>query len=158
MYHGLLLLHNLLRWIILLLAIVAIYRSFTGMNANKPFTDADKKIGLYLMIAAHITLLIGLYQWAVGPLGLQNILNLGFGAVMKDRVYRFYAVEHLSGMIIAIALITLGRGVARKKIADAAKHKRAFWFFFIAILIILFSVPWPFRQGIGRPWLPGIHS
>src|SRR5580658_7200078 len=98
MYNGLLTLHSLFRWLILILGIIAIYRGFSGMQANKPFTDRDKKIGLYFMISAHITLLIGLYQWVVGPWGLQNIKNLGFGAVMKDPVSRFFAVEHTTGM------------------------------------------------------------
>jgi hypothetical protein len=151
MYNALLLLHSLLRWIILLLALIAIYRSYTGMKTNKPFTDTDKKIGLFLMISAHTTLLIGLYQWIVGPLGLQNILNSGMAAVMKDPVYRFYAVEHMTGMIIGITLITIGRGVSKKNIPDGVKHKKTFWFFLIALIIILASVPWPFRASIGRP-------
>jgi len=140
-----------MRWVILLLALIAIYRSYTGMKTGRPFTDTDKKIGLFLMISAHTTLLIGLYQWIVGPWGLQNILNSGMAAVMKDPVYRFYGVEHLTGMIIAIALITVGRGVSKKNIPDTLKHKKTFWFYLIALIIILASVPWPFRAGIGRP-------
>ena len=126
------------------------------MNAGKPFTAGDKKIGLFLLIAAHTTLLIGLYQWITGPLGLATIQSIGFSAVMKDPVSRFYSVEHMTGMIIAIVLITIGRGVSKKNIPDAVKHKKTFWFFLIALVIILASVPWPFRAGIGRPLLPGM--
>jgi hypothetical protein len=153
MYTGLLHLHSFLRWIILLLALIAIGKSYVGMTAGKPFTSGDKKTGLFLMISAHITLLIGIYQWVAGPWGLKNIQQLGFGAVMKDPVLRFYAVEHLTGMLVAIILITVGRGVGKKKIPDNVKHKKTFWFFLIALLIILASVPWPFRVGVGRPWL-----
>ncbi|MHA4809856.1 hypothetical protein ACX0G9_17205 [Flavitalea flava] len=152
MYTGLLHLHSFMRWIILILAIIAIYKSYIGMTAGKAFTAGDKKIGLFLMISAHTTLLIGLYQWIVGPWGLKNIQNMGFGPVMKDSVFRFYAVEHLTGMIIAIVLITIGRGVSKKNIPDQVKHKKTFWFFLVAVLIILVSVPWPFRVGIARPW------
>ena len=126
------------------------------MTAGKPFTATDKKTGLFLLIASHTTLLIGLYQWITGPLGLKNIQAMGFGAVMKDPVFRFYGVEHLTGMVIAVILITIGRGVSKKSIPDAAKHKKTFWFFFVALIIILISVPWPFRVGIGRPLLHGI--
>jgi uncharacterized membrane protein len=153
MYNALLILHSLLRWVILLLALVAIYRSYTGMRGGKPFTATDKKIGLFLMISAHTTLLIGLYQWITGPWGLQNIRNMGMEAVMKDPVYRFYGVEHMTGMIIGIVLITIGRRVSKTTIPDKAKHKRTFWYYLIALVIILASVPWPFRAGIGRPLL-----
>ncbi len=152
-YNGLLLLHSLLRWVILILLLVAIVKSYTGMNAGKPFSAGDKKVALFLMISAHTTLLVGLYLWFFGPWGMANISNLGFGEVMKDRVMRYYAVEHTTGMLIAIVLITIGRGAVKKKMTDAAKYKKMFWFFLIALVIILATVPWPFRAGIGRPWL-----
>ncbi len=153
MYQGLLHLHNLLRWVILLLAIIAIIKAFAGMTSTKPFTKSDKRTGLYLMISAHITFLIGLYQWLTGPWGLNNIMNSGMAAVMKDSVFRYWAVEHFLSMLIAIILITIGRGVSKKSIPDKSKHKRTFWFYLVALLIILATVPWPFRVGIGRPLL-----
>jgi hypothetical protein len=153
MYTALLVLHSILRWVILLLGFVAVFKSYSGMTAGKRFYAGDRKVGLFLMIAAHTTLLVGLYLWLTGPWGLANIRNLGFGEVMKDKVYRFYAVEHLFGMLVAIVLITLGRGAAKKPISDRAKHKRTFWFVLVALVIILATVPWPFRAGIARPWL-----
>ena len=153
MYAGLLSLHSYLRWVILILAVVAIYKSWSGMTGGKTFTAGDRKTGLFLMIAAHTQLLVGLYLYFAGPWGLANIQNLGFGPVMKDSVARFYAVEHIFGMLVAIVLITIGRGAAKKAIPDAAKHKRSFWFFLVALIIILATIPWPFRAGISRPWI-----
>jgi hypothetical protein len=153
MYTALLDLHSILRWVLLVLAIVAIFKSYSGMTAGKVFSAGDRKVGLFLMIAAHTTLVVGFYLWLAGPYGLANIRNLGFGEVMRDRVYRFYAVEHLVGMLIAIVLITLGRGAAKKNISDRAKHKRTFWYILVALVIILATIPWPFREGIARPWL-----
>src|SRR5580692_1846589 len=107
-YNGLLLLHSLLRWVILILLLIAIVKSYTGMTAGKPFTAVDKKVGLFLMISAHTTLLVGLYLYFFGPLGFASIRNLGFGEVMKNTAFRFYAVEHIFGMLVAIVLITIG--------------------------------------------------
>ena len=145
--------HSLIRWVILVLALVAIVKSYSGMSNRKLFTASDRKVGLFLMIAAHTQLLVGLYLYLLGPWGLANIRNLGFGEVMKDNVFRFYAIEHIFGMLIAIVLITIGRGAAKKDIPDVAKHKRSFWFFLVALVIMLATIPWPFRVGIGRPWL-----
>jgi hypothetical protein len=147
-----------MRWVILILLLVAIFKAFTGMNTRKSYNKGDRKISLFLMIAAHITLLIGLYQWFVGPWGLRNIQALGFGEVMKDGAHRFWAVEHFAGMLIAIILITIGKGVGKKNLPDKTKHKKAFWYFLIALFVILLTVPWPFREGIGRPLLPGQHQ
>jgi hypothetical protein len=101
-------------------------------------------------------LLIGLYQYFAGDLGFSLIESSGFAAVMKDDAARFWAVEHIFGMIVAIVLITIGKGVAKKNISDNAKHKRSAWFFLIAFLIIMVTIPWPWRAGIGRPLLPGM--
>ena len=128
------------------------------MNSNKAYDNGDRKSALFLMISAHITLLIGLYQWIAGPLGLRTIQSLGMGEVMKNGVTRFWAVEHFAGMLIAIILITIGKGVGKKNISDQVKHKRSFWLFSIALFVIVVSVPWPFREDIGRPLIPGQHE
>ena len=155
MYNGLLHLHNLLRWIILLLLLIALFRHLAGMNNKRAVSAGDKKVDLFLMISAHITLVVGIYQWIAGPWGLKLIQTMGVGEVMKNSSYRFFAVEHFAGMLIAIILITIGRGAAKRAI-DWRAHKKAFWFFLIALLLIIVSVPWPFREAIARPWFPGM--
>lgn len=156
MYQGSVHLHNLGRWVVIILLLVALYKSISGLAGNKPFTNGDKKTGLFLMISAHIMLLIGLYQWIAGPWGLRNIQNMGMKAVMQNNVYRFWGIEHITGMLAGIILITIGRILTKKNINDKAKHRRSFWFYFIAFLIIIISVPWPFRE-VGRPLFPGMH-
>jgi hypothetical protein len=146
-------LHSLLRWVILVLLLAAIFKSYTGMSSGRSFTEGDRKLGLFLMISAHTTLLLGLVLWFFGAFGLPLVEDNGMGAVMKNAVMRYWVVEHFVGMLIAIALITIGRGVAKKSIPDRAKFKRAFWLFLVALIIILATVPWPFRAGVGRPWL-----
>jgi len=84
---------------------------------------------------------------------LAIVENNGMGVVMKNAVMRYWVVEHFAGMLIAIVLITIGRGVAKKSIPDGSKFKRAFWLFLLALIIILATVPWPFRTGVGRPWI-----
>lgn len=156
MYNGLLHLHNFLRWVILLLLVIAIIKSFTGMS-RKTFTGGDRKLGTFLMISAHIQLLIGLYQWLIGRYGIfSNSIPEGV-SIMGDKFYRFYMVEHPVAMILATVLITVGRGQAKKSISDEKKHKRAFGMYMIALILILAAVPWPFREIVARPWFPGMQ-
>ncbi len=155
MYNGLLHLHSVLRWIILVLLLIVLIRSIT--DQLKPFTSSHRKTGMFLMIAADIMLLLGLYQWFAGDWGLKSIQRNGFSVVMKNDVLRFYAIEHLVGMLIAIILIHTGYSYAKKDIPDARKHKRSILYYGLALLIILISIPWPFRSvGAGRTWLPGM--
>jgi hypothetical protein len=70
---------------------------------------------------------------------------------MKDAATRFFAVEHFAGMLIAIILITIARGKAK-----VFNYKASSLLYLIALIIILVSIPWPFREGISRPWFPGM--
>ena len=152
MYTGLVHLHNFLRWVVLLLLVVAIVRHLSGMSGRKAFTKGDRKVDSWLMLTANIQFFIGLIQWFVGDWGYKLVQSAGgMGAVMKNAPIRFWVVEHPVGMIIAIALISIGRGVAKKNIPDANKHKRAFWLFLVALIVVIASVPWPGRVGIARP-------
>ncbi len=156
MEKGLLDLHNTLRWIILFLLILSIYRAYTGWKNNRVFSGGDRRIWLFTLIASHTTLVLGLYQWLWGRYGmLKTALPEGV-SIMKNKFYRFFWVEHPTFMILAIIMITLGYGMAKKPVADEIKFKRAFWLFIVALLFILVAIPWPFRREIGRPWFPGM--
>jgi hypothetical protein len=155
MYNGLLHLHSVLRWIILILLLVAFYKNFADRNGA--FTATHNKVGLILMICADVMLLLGLYQWFTGPLGLKNIQAVGFKEIMKNSYYRFFAIEHTTGMLLAIIFIHLGYSYGKKSVSDSQKHKRILLYFGLALLIILISIPWPFRAvGAGRHWFPGM--
>lgn len=144
--------HSILRWVILILIIVAIFRSFGA--GSKPFTESHRKNGLFLMIASDIMLLLGLVQWFTGGFGLKAIQSNGMGGVMKDGVMRFFAVEHLLMMIIAIVLIHVGYSFSKKNISDAKKHTKTSLFYILALLVMLAAIPWPFREaGMGRGWI-----
>ena len=105
------------------------------------------------MIVCDIMLLIGLYQWFAGNWGLHSIQLNGMKEVMKNQTLRFYAIEHPVGMLIAIATVHIGRIYSKKEVPDTTKHKRTALFFGLALLIILVSLPWPFRTvGAGRGW------
>lgn len=140
---GLLHLHNILRWLILLFLLITLFQAFSK-------NPGIRKTSLWLMICAHITLLIGLYQVIAGPIGYLKGLPEGV-ELMKDKFYRFYWIEHPVSMIISIVLIT----IARRKSKDL-NYKAVTILLVLALIFILAAVPWPFRELVGRPWFPGM--
>ncbi len=141
---GLLHLHNLLRWVILITLFLSIYKLWSKQNALG--------VSKILLISSHTTLLLGLYQYITGAVGLKMIQAAGMGAAMKDAAIRFWAVEHIFSMVLAIVLITIGH-VKYKKSSQSGTTQVLY---VIALLLILSAIPWPFRAGIGRPWFPGV--
>ncbi|HEY1871848.1 MAG TPA: hypothetical protein VGG71_12370 [Chitinophagaceae bacterium] len=151
LYSFLLHFHSILRWIILLLLLVAIFNSLVA--GSRPFIRSDARTGSILTGFADLTLLIGLALWYFGPKGYKIIESMGMSAAMKDPYNRFFAIEHLTGMVIAVVLLHIGKAQGKKAISDKAKHRRTVVFYLLALLIILISIPWPFRQvGVGSHW------
>ena len=141
---GLLHLHNVLRWVILITLILSIYKLYTKQDALK-----TSKI---LLISSHTTLLIGLYQYFTGAVGIKMIQAMGMAETMKNAATRFWAVEHIFSMILAITFITIGH-IGYKKSQNASRAKVLY---VVALLLIVLAMPWPFKEGVGRPWFPGM--
>ena len=142
---GMLHLHSILRWIILLLLLVCLLQAMSK-------SPAVRKTSLWLLISAHLMLIVGLYQVIAGRYGIMKGLPAGV-ELMKDKFYRFFWIEHPVLMLLAIILITVARGKAKN-----LNYKSVTWLLIIALLAILVAVPWPFRDivGNGRTWFPGM--
>ena len=139
MYNILVHLHSVNRWIVLLLIVLALIKSFSGWFGKKDFTDADKKSALFALIFTHIQLILGLALFFISPL-----VSFEEGA-LKSEIFRFYTVEHFTMTIIAIALITIGFSLSKRAQESITKFKRVAVFYLLGLIIILSSIPWPFR-------------
>ncbi len=103
--------------------------------------------GILFTSMIDIQLILGLILYVTSGLGYKNIQANGMGFVMKDGFARFFAVEHISMMILALVLIHIGRAKSKRATTDLGKHKSAFWYYLIGLIIILAAIPWPFRKG-----------
>lgn len=144
LYSAMLHTHSVGRWIVLLLLLFAIINSL--LAGSRPYIRSDNRLGLLLTIFADLMLLIGVYLWFAGNNGYNLIEQNGMSAVMRSGEQRFFAIEHLAGMLIAIILIHIGKAQGKRPIGDKAKHRRTMIFYLVALLIILASIPWPFRE------------
>lgn len=149
MYTGMMHLHSTLRYVLLILLLISIYKAYTGYKQNRSFTSSDDKFSLYTMITAHIQLLIGLYMYFTSPKVKSALADMG--TAMGDKVLRFLAVEHILGMLIGIGLITIGRVASKKKPTAQLKFKTIWVYYGLALIVIFLSIPWPFR-GLGYAW------
>lgn len=137
MYSGLVHAHSGLRWIALILLLVAVATAFNKRNGYGSFSDGDRKIYLFTLIAVHTQLLLGLALLFISP-------KVNF-SMMSDKLYRFYSVEHTAGMLIAIILITIGYSRSKRASDARDKHRLVSIFYGLGLLLILASIPWPFR-------------
>lgn len=146
MYAILLFLHSALRWIILLLLVVNIIRLYSG--------NAKLSLSKWLLIATHLTFVIGIAQYFMGSMGFHLFQSFDTSTVMKTGAYRFWAIEHPVGMLASVVFITVGH-VSLKK---TGKAKRSATFYLIALVLILAVIPWPNREVVGRPLVPSLQT
>jgi hypothetical protein len=142
MYISLLWIHSWVRWIVLLVSILVIIRSFRGWLGNKTFTIGDSQASLFYILSMHLQLTLGLILYFVSPLAYQAIQNNGMGAVMKDATLRPWAVEHLTMMILAVVLAQIGRSRSKKAANSSKKHQNLAIFATLAFILILAGIPW----------------
>lgn len=151
MYIGLLHLHSFLRWVALLLIAASFIRSLIGFFRKRAFSTVDNKLSLFSVIISHIQLIIGIVLYFISPIVSAALAD--FGGAMKEPVLRFWAIEHISVMLIAIVLITMGRSLSKRTADELSKHKKIAIFFGLGLILILSRIPWPFMQiGEGRGW------
>ncbi len=141
MYTGLLHTHNMFRWLVLITLVLAVLFALTGWFGKREWNKKDNLTGLLLTIFMDIQFLVGIILYAfVSP--ITKIAFNDFGAAMKNADIRFYAVEHILMMIIALVLVHIGRSKSKKAIAPWKKHKSAAIFYGIALLLVLAGIPW----------------
>lgn len=148
MYTGLLHAHSGLRYVVIALLLISIIQAFTGWFGQKPFTETSRKLSLFTLISVHIQLLIGLVLYFISPV-VPALSEMG--EAMQDPVQRFWAVEHISVMIIAIVLITVGYSTAKRVTSDKTKFMRIALFYLAGFVLIMSVIPWPWSR-VARGW------
>lgn len=141
MYTGLLHTHNMFRWMVLITLVLAVLFAVIGWSGKKGWAKKDNLTGLLLTIFMDIQFLAGIVLYAfVSPFTKAAFAD--FGAAMKNADLRFYAVEHIFIMIIALVLVHVGRAKSKKDVVPWKKHRSAAIFYGIALVLILAAIPW----------------
>lgn len=137
-------LHSFLRWVVLVLMVVAIFKAYKAKKSASPFSGV-KRWAMFAMISLHIQLLLGFSLYFMQG----RYRAFGVEGFMKDSAMRFFTIEHMVAMLIAIVIATVGYSSAKRMEGDVRPNNRVFVFYLIALILILASIPWPFREALG---------
>jgi hypothetical protein len=150
MYGTLLALHNILRWVVVVLAVVALIRAYRGWLGKRDWQPADRKVGSFFAISMDIQLLLGLFLYFFLSPITQLMFQGQMGLVMGDDQLRFFGVEHIFYMILGVVFVHLGTILSRRAEQPLIKHRRAALWFSLVALTLVVGVPW------WRPLFPGL--
>src|SRR2546429_496485 len=149
MYSSALWLHSWLRWAVLVAGAFAWVRAIGGYTGKRTWLPIDELWGFAFSILLDVQFVVGLALYIF----LSPITKMGFqnmAAAMRIDTVRFFTVEHITGMVVGIALVHIGRAKIRKASDAVRKHRLAMIFFGLGLLAIIASIPWP-GMPVSRP-------
>src|SRR5262245_50033788 len=123
MYSATLLVHSWVRWAVIVTGLIAILGGIIGVARKGQWTPADDRAGLWFIIALDLQFVLGLALYLfLSPFTAEAMQDIG--AAMKNSGLRFWAVEHVFGMVIGVALAHIGRARTRR-VEVTRRHKRS---------------------------------
>lgn len=149
MYSLVLAVHNIVRWVVLIVGIIAVGRALIGWFGKRRWSSADRTLGMVYTSAMDIQLLLGLILYVfLSPITKSMFQNLS--QAMSNAGMRFFGLEHAFYMIVAVVLAHIGNAKTKRAAEPSARHRAALIWFGLAIILILLGMPWT------RPLLPGL--
>lgn len=144
MYTALLALHNIIRWLVLGAGLNIVFKSALGKRSKKEWSKSETTAQKLFIIFMDIQFTLGILLYGIfSPITKAAFANMG--AAMKDPALRFYAVEHITLMVVALALAHIGSAKVKKSDSDESKFKYAVVFFTISLFLIILGMPFKAR-------------
>ena len=136
MYSAVLGIHSYVRWVVVIAGLIILARAIIGLAGRRDWGSSDSASVRVFSIALDLQFLLGLalYVW-LSPFIRDAWADMA--ATMRNAPLRFFAVEHITGMIIAIALAHVGKSKIGKAFDAAQKHKLALVFIGLAMVVIM---------------------
>lgn len=148
MYQLLIPLHALFRWLVLISLIFAILRAYRGQFKKLPFSSLDNTIRIITVKIVQVQFCIGIALYMLSPV-VRYFLN-NFKTAVHLRDIRFFGMEHITMMVVAVAIISIGSDKVSRAV-EQDKYKTMARWFVIGLLLIIISIPWSFSPFTSRP-------
>lgn len=143
--------HSLFRWLVLGSLLYAIYRSYRGYFNDTPFTKTDDRVRHWTATITHVQLLLGIGLYTQSDTVKALFRGPSGGGHITEPV--FFGMIHISLMLTAIIVVTIGSAKAKRLLFAHEKFKVMLLSFSIALILIFLAIPWPFSPLAHRPYL-----
>jgi hypothetical protein len=153
MYPTVLALHNLTRWLVLIFGLWSLYRLADGWIRRRAWSRADRLSMRYFALIISLQFVLGAVLYLLPGSLVQGALNSAdMAVIMKDRILRFFTLEHPLQMLIAIGCSHTANGITRRLGSDRRRFVVGTLMLGLTMLLILAAIPWPLLSH-GRPLL-----
>lgn len=123
--------HSGWRYIVIVLLVAAVATAISGWLNKKPYTEGNRKLNVFTLISAHIQALLGLILY---------FMNSWYKVDSSVALGRYWKMEHISMMIFAVILITVGNARSKKSNQPSVQHKSIAIYFTLALIIVFGAI------------------
>ena len=145
LYSLLLHFHSIFRYVALIALVAAVLITGFGYYNKKKYGSTGRKCAIISLGSFHTQVIVGFLLYWLSPKVMFS------KAMFKVEILRFFTLEHGLAMIIAAILITIGYSKAKKSSADIG-NKHIFIFYLLALVVVLWAIPWPYRHMLAGAW------
>lgn len=138
--------HSWNRWAILLFLITSL------VLAKKRFPNIEgfnQKIKFTSLLSIILQWILGTYLYFTSP--ISNYFMQQTSKAIHVREIRFFGLEHITVMNLAIGLIIWGYFKSNRQTTKINADKTIWVYWGIGLILILSSIPWSFSPLISRP-------
>lgn len=142
MYPLVLFAHSWLRWLVLAAALGTALRAGWALRAARPWARGDERARALLRGVVDLQFVLGLtlYLW-LSPLVRAAFRDLG--AAMRSAPLRFFAIEHILAMGVAVGIMHAYTDRMRRAASDRARHRSMLVASLGLSIMVLIGIPWP---------------
>lgn len=141
--------HSYFRWLILLAMLVQILWIYIHHKKRTTFTGRHLFILILFTCIYDMQLCIGWVLYLQSPIVDSFWNNVALG--VKQRDLRFFGLEHMTMMSLAIVLLNFCTFKSWKKLREPGVFTYLWKRYWIIYLMILSSIPWSFSPLTARP-------
>jgi cytochrome c551/c552 len=155
-YGIVLFLHSTLRWAVLVGGLLALGAAVSGWVRARPFGKLDHSVQLAFGRLADLQFMVGLGLY----LFLSPMVDAFWDApraAIKEHTLRFFGIEHVTTMVIAVAVLNFGRARAKRVPTDRLRFKTLSLTCFFTLSLMAAAIPWPGLRH-GRPLARGLSA
>ncbi len=141
--------HSYLRWLVLALALIVLGRALAGFAQARDWARGDERLHAAFVGVVDLQFTLGVWLYLVSS-PISHAFFADVGGSMKQTLLRFFGLEHPVGMLLAVALVHIGRTRSKRAPTPKLRHRRVWTFTLAAVLVMAASIPWPFMPA-ARP-------
>jgi hypothetical protein len=141
MYRGLLITHNLFRWVVILAGVAAVASATWSLVRRQDYGPRHASLGRAFVITVDIQVVMGAALYALFSPLTTVAMDLGITPPPGSEMH-FFSVTHVQIMAAVLVGVHLSAVIIRRGHGGIARLRRNVLCYGLTLALLLFGVPW----------------